>query len=129
VATPAHSAPTPSRAGSSGAAPASWLPTTPDQWPLVVDESVSPSVTLTHGVQQHSDLLKTVGGAQRAQVMDVDLADPNVRLGVVESHDHLTDTADEVPSSMAHRTGAVAGINGDFFEIYASGRPSSTAGW
>ena len=123
MATPAHSAPTPSRAGSSGAAPASWLPTTPDQWPLVVDESVSPSVTLTHGVQQHSDLLKTVGGAQRAQVMDVDLADPNVRLGVVESHDHLTDTADEVPSSMAHRTGAVAGINGDFFEIYASGRP------
>jgi exopolysaccharide biosynthesis protein/uncharacterized protein YjdB len=80
-------------------------------------------VTLTHGVRQHSDLLKTVGGAQRAQVMDVDLGDPNVRLGVVESHDHLTDTADEVPSSMAHRTGAVAGVNGDFFEIYGSGRP------
>ncbi|GAA2015865.1 phosphodiester glycosidase family protein [Catenulispora yoronensis] len=41
----------------------------------------------------------------------------------MESHDHLTDPVDEVPSSMAHRTGAVAGINGDFFQIYASGRP------
>ncbi|MEY9911775.1 exopolysaccharide biosynthesis protein [Catenulispora sp. MAP12-49] len=123
AAAPAHSASAPIKAASSGGSASSWLPTTPDQWPLVVDETVSPSVTLTHGVQQHSDLLKTVGGAQRAQVMDVDLADPNVRLGVVESHDHLTDTADEVPSSMAHRTGAVAGVNGDFFEIYGSGRP------
>jgi exopolysaccharide biosynthesis protein len=118
----AHAAPPPP-AGSSGGSAPSWLPTTPDQWPLVVDETVSPSVTLTHGVTQHSDLLKTVGGAQRAQVMDVDLADPHVRLGVVESHDHLTDTADEVPTSMAHRTGAVAGVNGDFFEIYGRGRP------
>jgi hypothetical protein len=102
---------------------ANWLPPTPDQWPLVVDETVTPDRPLTRGVRQHADLLQTVGGAQRAQVLDVDLADPNVRLGVVESHDHLTDTADEVPSSMAHRTGAVAGINGDFFQIYASGRP------
>src|SRR2546423_2185212 len=105
------------------AASPSWLPPTPDQWPLVVDETVTPGRTLTHGVLQHADLLKTVGGAQRAQVLDVDLADPNVRLGVVESHDHLTDPVDEVPSSMAHRTGAVAGINGDFFQIYGSGRP------
>lgn len=123
AAAPAHSAPAPSKPGSSAAASAPWLPATPDQWPLVVDEKVSPSVTLTHGVQQDSDVLETVGGAQRAQVLDVDLGDPHVRLGVVESHDHLTDTADEVPSSMAHRTGAVAGVNGDFFEIYGSGRP------
>src|SRR5256714_7479499 len=108
---------------SAAAASPSWLPPTPDQWPLVVDETVTPGRTLTHGVLQHADLLKTVGGAQRAQVLDVDLADPNVRLGVVESHDHLTDPVDEVPSSMAHRTGAVAGINGDFFQIYGSGRP------
>lgn len=122
---PAQAAPPAQSASGTGvtADSASWLPKTPDQWPLVVDETVSPAVTLTHGVTQHSDLLRTTGGAQRAQVVDVDLADPNVRLGVVESHDHLTDTADEVPTSMAHRTGAVAGVNGDFFEIYGSGRP------
>jgi exopolysaccharide biosynthesis protein len=100
-----------------------WLPATPDQWPLVVDEQTTAKQSLTRGVQQWSDHLDTAGGAQRAQLLDVDLTDPNVRLGVVESHDHLTDTADEVPSSMAHRTGAVAGINADFFEIYGSGRP------
>jgi exopolysaccharide biosynthesis protein len=129
VAAPAGSAPPPSSpsapstpAGSIGAA-TSWLPPTPDQWPLVVDETTTPSRTLTSGVRQHADLLQTVGGAQRAQVLDVDLANPDVRFGVVESHDHLTDPADEVPSSMAHRTGAVAGINGDFFQIYGSGRP------
>ncbi|SEG81740.1 Calcineurin-like phosphoesterase [Actinacidiphila yanglinensis] len=102
---------------------ASWLPPTPDQWPLVVDEKTTAPRTLTQGVSNYSDTLQTVGGAQRAQVLDVSLADPNVRLGVVESHDRLTDPADEVPSSMAQRTGAVAGVNGDFFEINTSGRP------
>jgi exopolysaccharide biosynthesis protein len=102
---------------------ASWLPATPDQWPLVVDETTTPKQTLTRGVDHWSDTLQTVGGAQRAQLLDVNLADPNVRLGVVESHDHLTDPADEVPSSMAHRTGAIAGVNSDFFEIYGTGRP------
>src|SRR5882757_4716581 len=107
------------------AAPANsaWLPPTPDQWPLVVNEQRSQPQTLTDGVTHWSDQLQTAGGAQRAQILDADLTDPNLRLGVVESHDHLTDTADEVPSSMAHRTGAVAGVNADFFEIYASGRP------
>ncbi|WP_435176604.1 phosphodiester glycosidase family protein [Actinacidiphila sp. bgisy145] len=104
-------------------AASSWLPPTPDQWPLVVDEKTTAPSTLTHGVDHYSDTLQTVGGAQRAQVLDVSLTDRNVRLGVVESHDRLTDPSDEVPSSMARRTGAVAGINGDFFEINASGRP------
>lgn len=100
-----------------------WLPETPDQWPLVVNESRTPARTLTRGVDQFTDILQTVGGAQRAQVMNVNLTDPNVRMGVVESHDHLTDPQNEVLSSMAHRTDAVAGVNGDFFEIYGSGRP------
>lgn len=106
-----------------GPAASDWLPQTPDQWPLVVDEQRSTPQTLTNGLTHWSDQLQTAGGAQRAQVLNADLTDPNLRLGVVESHDHLTDPADEVPTSMANRTGAVAGINGDFFEIYASGRP------
>ncbi len=106
-----------------GSSAASWLPPTPDQWPLVVDERTTPQSSLTQGVSTYGDSLQTVGGAQHAQVLDVALTDPNVRLGVVESHDRLTDPADEVPSSMAHRTGAVAGINGDFFQINATGRP------
>jgi exopolysaccharide biosynthesis protein len=69
------------------------------------------------------DSLDTVAGAQKSQVLTVDLSDPNVRVGVVESHDHTADPADETVSSMAQRTGAVAGINADFFNIYGNGSP------
>ncbi|MGI8867507.1 MAG: phosphodiester glycosidase family protein [Mycobacteriales bacterium] len=112
-----------STAGRAAAAEApSWLPPTPDQWPLVVDEQQSAPTTLTRGVEHYTDNLQTTGGAQRGNILDVDLTDPNVRFGVVQADDHLTAPADEVPTSMARRTGAVAGINGDFFEINSTGR-------
>jgi len=101
----------------------SWLPATPQYWPLVVGHQATRPQVITHGVAWDSQAYQTVGGAERAQVMDVDLADPNVRLGLVEAGNKLVDPADETPSSMADRTGAVAGINGDFFDINASGQP------
>jgi len=103
--------------------PAPWLPATPSAWNLVVDQSATPSVTVTRGVTERSETIDTVSGRQHTQVMNVDLTDPNVRLGVVEAGDTLTDPADETVSSMATRTHAVAGVNGDYFEINASGRP------
>lgn len=113
-------------AGSTSGSAAPWLPPTPDQWPVVVNASQTPEQTVTRGVGYHTDTYQTMGGAQHATVLDVDLTDPNVRLGVVESHNVLSDPLDETVSSMADRTGAVAGINGDFFEIYGSGRPEGT---
>ncbi|HEX9338401.1 MAG TPA: hypothetical protein VF892_21065, partial [Pseudonocardiaceae bacterium] len=101
----------------------SWLPATPAGWNLVVDRDATPPVTVTRGVTARSETLDTVSGRQHTQVLDVDLTDPNVRLGVVEAGDTLTDPADETVGSMAARTHAVAGINGDYFEIHASGRP------
>ncbi|HVV22461.1 MAG TPA: phosphodiester glycosidase family protein [Pseudonocardiaceae bacterium] len=100
-----------------------WLPATPAAWNLVVDRDTTPPMTVTRGVTEHSETLDTVSGRQHTQVMDVDLTDPNVRLGVVEAGNVLTDPADETVTSMAARTHAVAGINGDYFEINASGRP------
>jgi hypothetical protein len=43
---------------------------------VVGQHSASPQV-ITHGVDVHSETYQTVGGAQRAQVMNVDLTDPN----------------------------------------------------
>jgi exopolysaccharide biosynthesis protein len=40
----------------------------------------------------------------------------------VQAHNRLI-SSDETVSSMANRTGAIAGVNGDFFEIGGSGRP------
>ncbi|HEY2793695.1 MAG TPA: phosphodiester glycosidase family protein, partial [Micromonosporaceae bacterium] len=109
-------------AAPAAAANDAWLPPTPGQWPLVVNQTTGASETITRGLTHHSVTYETVGGAQRAQVLDADMTDSNLRLGVVEAGDHLTDPADEVPTSMATRTGAVAGVNADFFEIYGTGR-------
>ncbi len=100
-----------------------WLPPTPNQWPLVVNASHTAEQEITRGIDYHTDTYQTVGGVQHSTELNVDLTDPNVRLGVVESHNELGDPVNEIPSSMANRTGAVAGINGDFFDIYGSGRP------
>jgi len=102
---------------------ATWLPSTPTYWPLVVGQQSGSSQTITSGVDVHSETYQTVGGAQRAQVMNVDLTNPNVRFGMVEAGNKLIDPTDETISSMANRTGAVAGVNSDFFAINATGQP------
>jgi exopolysaccharide biosynthesis protein len=106
------------------AATGSWLPEAPDFWPVVVDQSHTATVPVTHGVDTYSETYDAVGGRQHTQVMNVDLTDPNVRVGAVEAGDQITDPADETVTSMGNRTGAVAGINGDYFDINATGRPT-----
>ena len=101
----------------------SWLPATPDFWPVVVDQSHTSRVPVTHGVETYSETYDAVGGRQHTQVLDVDLSDPNVRVGAVEAGDQITHPSDETVTSMGNRTGAVAGINGDYFDINATGRP------
>src|SRR5215469_13308636 len=101
-----------------------WLPPTPTYWPMVVGQQATTPQTITSGAQWHSETYQTVGGAQSAQVMNLDLTNPNLRLGAVEAGDHLIDPSDETISSMATRTGAVAGVNSDFFAINATGQPN-----
>jgi exopolysaccharide biosynthesis protein len=107
------------RAGST-----SWLPATPANWPLLVDESRTPTRTITSGVTQYSQTLDTVAGRQHAQVLSIDLANKNVQVRTVEAGNAVIDPADETVKSMGTRTGAVAGINGGYFDINASGQPT-----
>ena len=107
------------KAGSS-----SWLPATPANWPLVVDSSRTPAQTITSGVTQYSQTLDTVAGRQHTQVLNVDLASKNVRVRAVEAGNEVVDPADETVMSMGTRTGAVAGINGGYFDINATGQPT-----
>jgi len=72
------------------------------------------------GVVASSEQLQTLNGPQQVSLLTVDLTNPHVRLGVVAAHDQLLGSGETV-SSMATRSGAVAGINGDFFEINATG--------
>jgi hypothetical protein len=74
------------------------------------------------GVSRATYRLVTSAGPLVVSVVVVDPREPTVRLGTVLAHDRIT-SKDEVVSSMAHRTGAVAGINGDYFDINGSGAP------
>lgn len=83
----------------------------------------STPITITRGVTEHSETYDVTGGHERAQVLDLKLSDPNVVVDMVESHDRITDPPDETVTSMGARTGAVAGVNGDFFDIHNIGSP------
>ena len=98
-------------------------PPTPLYWPRVLSERSSGAQTITGGALWHTEAYRTAGGGQRAQVMDIDLSSRNLRFGAVEAGDQLVDPSDETISSMATRTGAVAGVNADFFAIHATGQP------
>ena len=126
TATASPAAPRAVTAATDAAAPSgsNWLPSTPAYWPLVVRQHATSPQAITKGVDVHSETYQTVGGAQRAQIMNVDLTDPNVRFGAVEAGDKLIDPSDETISSMANRTGAVAGVNSDFFAINTTGQPT-----
>lgn len=101
-----------------------WLPATPAGWPLVVDQSSTKPQTITSGVTEYSQTIDTVQGRQHTQVMNIDLANPNVQVRTVEAGNDVIDPADETVRSMGTRTGAVAGINGGYFDINATGQPN-----
>jgi exopolysaccharide biosynthesis protein len=110
-------------AGRGPATGQSWLPSTPALWPQVVSETRTAPETITSGVTWTQEHYQTVSGAQRAQVLKVSLDNPNIHLGMVEAGNTIVNPSDETISSMAGRTGAVAGTNADFFAIHASGSP------
>ncbi|MBV8246196.1 MAG: phosphodiester glycosidase family protein [Candidatus Eremiobacteraeota bacterium] len=64
----------------------------------------------------------TTEGPLHVHVVAADLNDPSVRLETVLAHDKLNSEGETI-SSMAVRTGAVAGVNGDYFDIGATNQP------
>ncbi len=85
---------------------------------------VTKTVTsVADGLTLSTELLRTPVGPERVNLLDVDL-NSGMCLGVVQAHDQLV-SVDETVSSMANRTGALAGVNGDYFEINGPGRPIS----
>jgi exopolysaccharide biosynthesis protein len=89
-----------------------------------VDQSRTPTQSITSGVTEYSQTLDTVAGRQHTQVLNVDLGNPNVAVRAVEADNEVIDPADETVGSMGTRTGAVAGINGGYFDINATGQPT-----
>lgn len=82
------------------------------------------STSVADGLTLSTELLQTPAGPERVNLLDVDLANSGMCLRVVQAHDQLV-SSDETVSSMANRTAALAGVNGDYFEINGPGRPIS----
>ncbi|GHO76887.1 hypothetical protein KSD_46580 [Ktedonobacter sp. SOSP1-85] len=99
-----------------------WRSDTPPNWPLVLNEKQTLDQALARGLQISTETLSTADGSQHASLLNVDLSDPYLRLGVVQANDQLLSRGETV-GSMANRSQAIAGINGDFFEINTTSAP------
>jgi len=76
---------------------------------------------ITQGVVLQSISMKTDEGPLNVYVLKADLSDPNVKFDTIIGSDGTLNKNQSV-LAMAKRTGAVAAINGDFFQIADSGR-------
>ncbi len=99
--------------------PATLAPAAP--FPLVAAASVERE-PVAPGIARATYRLLTSAGPLVVSVVTIDPSEPTVRLGTVLARDSVV-SKDEPLSSMAHRTGAVAGINGDYFDINGNGAP------
>jgi len=94
----------------------------PAYWPAV-QSSGGVSAAVAPGVLYSHYSVRTSNGPLSIHHLRVDLANPSVRLGTALANNQLISGDETVSSMMAHWSGAVAGINGDFFDIGDSGMP------
>ncbi|MBV9270520.1 MAG: phosphodiester glycosidase family protein [Candidatus Eremiobacteraeota bacterium] len=82
----------------------------------------SESSFVAPGVTYASYDIRTSEGPLNLHVIAVDPKEPTLRIDTVLASDRIISHGETV-SSMAHRTGAVAGINGDYFDIGNTNQP------
>ncbi|GAC1388130.1 MAG: hypothetical protein NVSMB31_01590 [Vulcanimicrobiaceae bacterium] len=90
-------------------------PHPPVPFPQIITNALS-SEFVAPGVNYAEYDLQTKDGPLAIHIVEVDLREPTVRIDTVLASDALV-TSGETPSAMAVRTGAIAGINGDYFDI------------
>ncbi|MBV9409123.1 MAG: phosphodiester glycosidase family protein [Candidatus Eremiobacteraeota bacterium] len=94
----------------------------PAPFPAVVAQAQPDPQFVAPGISRADYALRTADGPLVVHVVAVDPHAPSVRVGAVLAHDRLVSPGETV-SSMANRTGAVAGINADYFDIGATNQP------
>ena len=93
----------------------------PNAWPQVLAQA-SLRLPVAAGVEYQHSSVTTSDGPLEVHQLRVDLRVPTVQLGLGLARDRLM-SEDEPVSSMVLRNGAIAGINGDYFDIHGSGVP------
>lgn len=108
----------------SAALPQPALPTAlfpPAPFPALIAQDVA-FEPVAPGISRATYRLATAAGPLVVSVVCVNVHEPSIRLGTVLANERIV-SKDETTSSMARRTGAVAGINGDYYDIGATGAP------
>ena len=90
-------------------------------WPPVVRSS-GLTVPVASGVEYSHFAVATTAGPLNIHHLRLDLGNATVRVGMGLASDRLM-SVDETVSSMARRSRAIAGVNGDYFDIHESGMP------
>ncbi len=93
----------------------------PAPFPLVVSQWSS-AEEVAPGLRRADYRITTNAGPLVVHVVAIDTHDPTVHLGAVVAHDRMISSGETV-SAMAARTGAVAGINADYFDIGNTNQP------
>ncbi|MDD2553939.1 MAG: S-layer homology domain-containing protein [Desulfotomaculaceae bacterium] len=76
---------------------------------------------ITQGASLQTVRMKTDGGPLNVYILKADLSDPLLKIDTIIGSDG-TLNKNQTVTDMARRTGAVAAINGDFFQMMDSGR-------
>ncbi|HMD01321.1 MAG TPA: phosphodiester glycosidase family protein [Candidatus Baltobacteraceae bacterium] len=93
----------------------------PSPFPAVLMQSVSTSF-VAPGIARAAYRIATAAGPLVINVVALDPRDPAIRLRTILADDRLI-SGGETVSSMALRSGAVAGVNGDYFDIGNTNQP------
>ncbi|GAC1444706.1 MAG: hypothetical protein NVS3B17_00930 [Vulcanimicrobiaceae bacterium] len=93
----------------------------PAPFPLVIAQS-SEHDFVAPGVRRATYRMQTTDGPLVINVVAVDPREPTVRVRSVLANDRMV-SAGETVRAMARRTGAVAGVNADYFDIGATNQP------
>ena len=95
----------------------------PSPFPAILSQA--PAVeTIAPGIGYAEYALVTADGPVVVRVAAIAPHRSDVRVEPVAAHDRLTSSGETV-SSMAARSGAVAGVNGDYYDIGSTNRPTN----
>jgi len=90
-------------------------PAPPQPFPRILTDAFT-SEFVAPGITYDEYVLQTKDGPLEVHVVVADTREPSVRVDSVLASDSLISSG-ELPTAMAARTGAVAGINADYFDI------------
>ncbi len=93
----------------------------PAPFPLVIAQTKTESF-VAPGIRRADYHLLTNLGPLVLHIVAIDPGEPTVRIGVVVARDRLVSSGERI-SAMAARTGAVAGINADYYDIGQTNQP------